>query len=391
LPASFTNEQRGAIDRRDGSLLVRAGAGTGKTSVLVERFVRAVVDDGVPVEAILAITFTEKAAAELKERVRARFLELDERERAREAEAAWISTIHGFCSRILRAHALTAGIDPEYRVLGEWEAERAALDAFDLALEDFLRDGADPDRLEMVAAYSPDRLRDMVRTAYSRLRSRGLRWPSLPEVEPPRAGAEREALEAAARAALADIGSKTTGVQVARESERLERCLDSLAGLSDGEIPEPGALGELELKGTAKALSSPACGEYRRALDAWTRLCADHKEWRDHTLLRVLLELYGDRYGRSKRERSGLDFEDLELIARDLLRDHPGLREQYAGRFAHLMVDEFQDTNPLQNETTSSGSATSTSRSTASATRTSRSSDGTTSAPGWPGAPRASP
>ena len=71
----LTAEQGRAVERRDGSLLVRAGAGTGKTTVLVERFVRAVTEDGVEVDRILAITFTEKAAAEMKSRVRARFLE----------------------------------------------------------------------------------------------------------------------------------------------------------------------------------------------------------------------------------------------------------------------------------------------------------------------------
>ena len=104
----LTPEQARAVDRRDGSLLVRAGAGTGKTTVLVERFVRAVSEDGVGVEQVLAITFTEKAAAEMKTRVRRRFLELGHRADARAAEGAWISTIHGLCARILRAHALSA-------------------------------------------------------------------------------------------------------------------------------------------------------------------------------------------------------------------------------------------------------------------------------------------
>ena len=113
----LTPEQERAVERRDGSLLVRAGAGTGKTTVLVERFVRAVTEDGVGVESILAITFTDKAAAEMRTRVRRRFLELGRQEEARASESAWISTIHGFCSRVLRAHALSAGIDPDFRVL----------------------------------------------------------------------------------------------------------------------------------------------------------------------------------------------------------------------------------------------------------------------------------
>ncbi|MDQ3648081.1 MAG: UvrD-helicase domain-containing protein, partial [Actinomycetota bacterium] len=188
-----TEQQQSAVDRRDVSLLVRAGAGTGKTSVLVERFVRAAVDDGVEVERILAITFTEKAAAEMKARARARLMELGRRDLAREAEGAWISTIHRFCSRVLRTHALSAGIDPDYRVLDELESERLGLAAFDDALELFLGDPSRPERLELVAAYTPDKLRDMVRTAHSRLRSRGERYPSVDPLEAPDAAAEARA------------------------------------------------------------------------------------------------------------------------------------------------------------------------------------------------------
>jgi ATP-dependent helicase/nuclease subunit A len=346
----FTPEQRAAIDRREGSLLVRAGAGTGKTSVLVERFVRAVVDDGVAVDGVLAITFTEKAAAEMKGRVRARFAELGRREEARAAEGAWISTIHGFCSRVLRAHALTAGIDPDYRVLDQLEAERVGLDAFDRALEDFLADGAEAVRLEMVAAYTPDRLRDMVRTAWSRLRSKGERRPSLPEAEPPRAAEERERLDEALEHALADLGAAGDGATVERELERLERCREALAALAPGALAEPDAIACFALKGNARALRSPACEAYREAHAAYAALCEASRSFRDRALLRDLMGLFGDHYDRLKRSRSGLDFEDLQLVARDLLRDHRGLRQQYSGRFDHVLVDEFQDTNPLQNE-----------------------------------------
>ncbi|HEX6618999.1 MAG TPA: UvrD-helicase domain-containing protein, partial [Solirubrobacteraceae bacterium] len=112
MTRAFTPEQQGAIDRRDGDLMLSANAGSGKTSVLVERFVASVVHDGLRADQVLAITFTEKAAGELRARVRARLLELGHREAAREAEAAWITTFHGFCARILRAHAVAAGLDP---------------------------------------------------------------------------------------------------------------------------------------------------------------------------------------------------------------------------------------------------------------------------------------
>ena len=325
----LTPEQRRAVERRDGSLLVRAGAGTGKTTVLVERFVQAVVEDGTEVDQVLAITFTEKAAAEMKSRVRRRFLELGRREDARAAESAWVSTIHGLCARILRAHALSAGIDPAFRVLDELEADRIATDAFDGALERFM--GEDPDRIEMVAAYSPDRLRDMVRTAYSHLRSRGQRRPRLEATRPPVPAGEADRLEDAARAALAELAVAGGGKSVEK----------AIAAVEERE-PLPGS--------NARALCTPACDEYRDAHAAHTAYEVAEREHRDHTMLRELLDLYGERFERGKRDRAALDFEDLELVARDLLAADEALHEAYSSRFEHVLVDEFQDTNRLQNE-----------------------------------------
>jgi ATP-dependent helicase/nuclease subunit A len=98
---AFTDEQVVAIERREGDLLLDAGAGSGKTSVLVERFVRSVLEDEIDVGAILTITFTEKAAAEMRERIRRRLREMGPThpsadEAARATEGAFISTIHGF-------------------------------------------------------------------------------------------------------------------------------------------------------------------------------------------------------------------------------------------------------------------------------------------------------
>jgi ATP-dependent helicase/nuclease subunit A len=360
---TFTDEQRRAIGRREGALLVAAGAGSGKTSVLVERFAQAVLDDGVAVDAILAITFTEKAAAELKARVRDRFAAAGRHAEARAAEGAYISTIHGFCSTILRSHALAAGIDPEYRVLDQLEADRLGRDAFDGALAAFLHDDADPERLRLVAAYTPDKLAAMTRTAYGHLRSRGAESPELPEIDPPRPAGEPERLERAARAALAELEGAKDGVRVAEARERLERCLDLIRGgaaHADGGDGSgaPGTAADLDLPALKKvtvgrgagALKTDAFDEYRAALKALTALAAHQQELRDHALLRELLRSYGTRYARLKRDRSGLDFDDLELVVNRLLRDDWVVRERWATRFRHVMIDEFQDTNPLQNE-----------------------------------------
>jgi ATP-dependent helicase/nuclease subunit A len=347
---NLTDEQKRAIGRREAGLLVRAGAGTGKTTVLVERFVSAVVEDGAGVDSILAITFTEKAAAEMRGRVRKRFVDLGRREEARQAEAAWISTIHGFCSRVLRTHALAAGIDPEYHVLDEVEAERLGLEAFDAALEAFLPEDAPSERVELVAAYTPDKLRDMTRTTYSRLRSRGEVRPELPVAEPPAPRDERARLEAAAAAALRAVAG-LEGATVAKAVTALECCRMVFADLAPEAIAEPAALAALELKrGNVKALALAECDEYEHALAAYAALYKAHRAWRDQTLLRQLLSLYGERYAVRKLDRSALDFEDLELFTRDLLASQPGVREQYRERFSHVLVDEFQDTNRLQNQ-----------------------------------------
>jgi ATP-dependent helicase/nuclease subunit A len=344
----LTEQQERAVGRRDHSLMVRAGAGTGKTTVLVERFVQAVIEDEVPVDGILAITFTEKAAAEMRTRVRSRFVELDRRAEARAAESAWISTIHGFCARVLRAHALSAGIDPDFRVLGELESERIAADAFDGALQAFM--DADPERLEMVAAYTPDALRDMVRTAYSRLRSRGERHPRLAELPAPSVGGQAERLRHAIGAALRELGTAGAGVRVGEAIDKLERFAVVIDRMPAGALAEPGEFDDFALGRGAKALCTEPCVEYGDALTAYAALCGEHREHRDHGLMRALLELYDERYERGKRARSALDFEDLELLAQELLAGHEGLRRQYAERFAHVLVDEFQDTNPLQNK-----------------------------------------
>ncbi|HET9674133.1 MAG TPA: UvrD-helicase domain-containing protein, partial [Gaiellaceae bacterium] len=96
-------EQRSAIDAR-GRVFLSAGAGTGKTAVLVERFVEAVCDRGVDVGSILVITYTRKAAGELRTRIRRQLRERGRHDLARELDGAWIGTIHGFCARLLRAY-----------------------------------------------------------------------------------------------------------------------------------------------------------------------------------------------------------------------------------------------------------------------------------------------
>jgi ATP-dependent exoDNAse (exonuclease V) beta subunit len=175
----LTDEQERAVASRQASLLLAAGAGSGKTSVLVERFVRAVREDGIAPGRILAITFTERAAGELRRRVRSRMLELGEREAARETEAANVCTFHSFCARLLRIHPMQAGVEPGFEILEEGIAARLRTLAFSDALGDFLA-GERPEAVDLAAAYGADPLRAMVLGAYAQLRSQGQAQPHLP-------------------------------------------------------------------------------------------------------------------------------------------------------------------------------------------------------------------
>jgi ATP-dependent exoDNAse (exonuclease V) beta subunit len=261
---TLTSEQQEAVRRRAEPILLSAAAGSGKTSVLVERFVQAVCEDGLAPAAVLAITFTERAAGELRARVRARLLELGDREAARDTETAFIGTFHGFCARLLRAHPLPAGLDPEFEILDAGQSARLRERAFEDSLVAFLADG-DGDAVDLLAAYGVDIVRQMIEQVHGELRSRGERRPRLPE---PDAGPDAGQTE---REAVLAVG-----------------------------------------------------------------------------LLDRLLGLFGERYERLKEQRNGLDFDDLELIAGELLAGNQGLRDSWSERFELLMVDEFQDTNPRQ-------------------------------------------
>ena len=345
---AFTAEQSEAIRRRDGSLLLEANAGSGKTSVLVERFVRSVLEDGVAPSRILAITFTERAAGELRARVRQRFVEFGRRDAARETEAAWVSTIHGFCTRVLRAHAIAAGLDPSFTVLDEAAARPLHDRAWDEALARLLAGPHGGAALDLVAAYDPDRLRMQIVHAHDALRSGGQTRPALPR---PQGLADPHALRAPLRAAVAAAAADLVGAgdikTVVAAREKLRQCGDRLDATPPDELASP-ALAQLAFKGQAKALGTAACETYRAALAAYADACRDARAADAVALLDELLGDYADAYAEAKRARAALDFDDLELHARDLLEQEPALRRSYAERFERVMVDELQDSNPLQ-------------------------------------------
>ncbi len=335
-----TPEQARAIEADARDVLVEAGAGTGKTGVMVDRYCRLVCDLEVPADAVLAFTFTDKAAAELRQRIRTALAQRAAAGSQRAAEllatigGAWVTTIHGFCSRLLAAHPVAAGIDPRFRVLDAPEAERAAREAFDDALAEFLADG-DADRERTVAAFEIGGLRAVVVGAHAELRSRGEaepRLPAPPEPDP----------EAAVRR-LAAIAAETLEELKPTDSNRelVERALERLGGSAGA--PGLDELTALQTGSRAKSMTA-----YREAIDAAVARTAEAGEGGEaYRHVAELLALFDRRFDAVRERREGLDFEDLQLRAARLLeREEVG--DAYRERFSHLLVDEFQDTNRLQ-------------------------------------------
>jgi ATP-dependent helicase/nuclease subunit A len=325
-------EQAAAIAAR-GDVFLSAGAGTGKTSVLVERFAAAVCDDGLDVESVLVITYTKRAAAELKARIRDALRQRGRFELARSLDGAWISTIHGFCNRLLKTYPFQAGLDPRFRELDEAQASVIRGEAFDEALDRFCA-GGEEERLRLLATYRADGLRRMLIGVYETLRAAG-RELVLELGERPPLDERLAQLRVAARC-LADDADAT---ELARANAT--RLLELVAG-------EP--LPERLLDLSPHRARGERAASYEEARQAVEQAALDELAAHDRDLLQTLLDGFAGAYAAAKARESALDFEDLQLQARDLLRDHADIRAKEALRFRAIMVDEFQDTNRLQCE-----------------------------------------
>ncbi|MDE2976162.1 MAG: UvrD-helicase domain-containing protein [Acidobacteriota bacterium] len=383
----------------DESQLVEAAAGTGKTTVLVERLV-AILEQGLgKVDGLAAVTFTRKAAGELKLRLREeldkRLLELraagevGERTDNLEAaisrlEEASIGTIHSLCAEILRERPVEAGVDPGFGELAEDEAPRLFNRAFRRWIEEQLESMPPGLRRELarltVGQWSPrrpplDQLRD---TAW-----RLVEWRDFPASwRRPEFDREAEIADLAARVErLADL------LRHGRRGDILRRGLDRVvelaawiarareleasgsSGAGAGEEGGEALLDQLEarfveLRRRLSGFGAPRKGRggfaegvaREQIWELWKRLEERLEEFVEAAnadlvaLLRDELAGAVERYEEAKSALGKLDFHDLLIKARDLLRLDGAVRTHLQRRYSHLFIDEFQDTDPLQAE-----------------------------------------
>jgi ATP-dependent exoDNAse (exonuclease V) beta subunit len=346
----FTPRQLEAIDisHTGQDMCVVAGPGSGKTRVLVERY-RRLVEAGVAPQRILAITFTEKAARNMKERLAEAFRTMPGRRR--ELEQANISTIHGFCARLLRENSVAAGIDPEFRVLDARQATIMQRQAANDVLDRMFADQPEAMRRLMRGLASPELARELP-GVYDAMRSAGFRADELRGFVMQGATGFRELREALAAVA----GEKPTGWSLS-QAARLREVVDAaahLAALSDGPLTAEHfrAIDEFPTNLRALKQNSSIANFLQTVKDEivpelYRTLLTQYYSRERETLIE-LVERFDQLYGERKRAIGVLDYADLEAFAVRLLEESLQVRRHVRDQFQHVLMDELQDTNGQQ-------------------------------------------
>ena len=339
----FTPAQRAAIEVAAPPLdtCVVAGPGSGKTTVLVEHF-RQLVEAGASPQRILAITFTEKAAANM----RAKLAEACPEIRA-ELERAWVSTVHGFCARLLKENAVFAAVDPEFSVADANESWRLQQESIAAAVEELFKEQPAAVRA-LIRGLSAFDFEEALLSAYDAMRSAGKRVEDLAGFAEPRGTGMADfaftAAELAADPATTWSYAQQQHLAEIRESaERIVHAsgpLEALRALA----AFPANLRKSK-SGTAAYLLVKTLKD--QAAKLTYSLITELYRHERRTLFDILQRF--DQIYRRRKERAGtLDFADLEGCAvRFLDRDRPA-RARLKDQFDHILMDEFQDTNPQQ-------------------------------------------
>jgi ATP-dependent helicase/nuclease subunit A len=379
-------EQLPAVTTWGRDVMVTAGAGAGKTLTLVARYL-ALLAEGCPLRGAIAITFTEKAAREMRNRVRdevRRYLEtagLPAAERDRwqevysELDAARISTIHGLCAEILRSHPAEAAVDPRFDVLDEGQGNLLRRQAVD---ETLAWVAEDPELVPLFELLGERGFRDTLNTL---LRRRLEATETFAGLSGDVLGHWQAALVTRQTGALAELLASPTwqetaatvqdaGANQADDLLEIQRraAADALAEAAtvkelDGRLAALARLAALNLTG-GKAKAWP--GGKDQVTEVKAALKALRELWKGAVLLQLTLtpldealatampglracfQFAHDRYTAAKRERDTLDFDDLEAGALALLEINPAVRARWQAETAALLVDEFQDTNDRQ-------------------------------------------
>lgn len=357
-----TPEQAAAVSRAE-NLVVTAGAGAGKTRVLVERFLRILADPAVDLEQVVAITFTDKAAAEMRDRVRATLRERArtggaEAQRARtllgRLERARISTFHSFCQSLLRAYPVEAVVDPEFQVADELTAGTLLAEVVATALDVALMTPDEP-VVELLSRFSRDAVTEALADLIRQMRNLGLAPATVREQT--RATLAEQADPTPHVAALQKAVDDLLAAKASARGQEMQRQVrEAWVALAPrlGELEGPGAtelvraLGNMISGIDARSLPKEAVQAARAQVAALGARLNNTAAGALAEALLGLAERAWAEYAAAKGAAGVLDYGDLIAHLRHLLETHPGVRAEQSAQKLRFLVDEFQDTDPQQ-------------------------------------------
>ena len=371
--SELTKSQKDAVTYLDSDLIVSAGAGTGKTRVLVNRFLFLVVEKGIGVDDILALTFTEKAAAEMKKRISEAFEKEDRVNEKRLVENAYISTIHGFCARLLRENPFEAGIDPDFVVIDDINRLIMMEEIFDEILESGNEELAD-----LIDRYDEKEIRGALLNYIFLNRCLGRKPERIKEILKQKTLLNDNLREKIDKI-LFDMQEKVIDKAKALENfstdgeiENYRTEILSIVRELDKSKPKKKVLSSLydyfsEINLRAGRRNDEDCKSIKDIIKN-IKECLTQYKIPDSSLfeinnaaleedinkniipfLKVALKFW-ENYNKRKYKEGMLDYEDLEIITRDLLTDNETVRNDYKSKFKHILIDEFQDINTIQKE-----------------------------------------
>lgn len=352
-------EQIDAIENINCNLAVNAGAGTGKTWVLTERFLY-ILDHGnleknKEIESIVAITFTNKATQEMKDRIRQairkRFNEDGKWKRFYiEMEKANISTIHSFCGNILRDNALQLNLDPSFTILDKEKADRILITTInDILIEELETDENLFNMMILLKIGNLEKIRDELKSIYTKIRNGGYTIEYVRQ----KTKSYLDSIDVAEKdEILNDIKEKFIYLM---ENTRSNSKFNKIKGqdewirFSEGTYSKEELLPILEYlyKNIGKNTKlNDTIEELKNSFEKAFSIYEKDFSWCYDIVFRLLGKI--DReYMRRKEEISSLDYEDLQFLVLKLLEDE-SMRKKYQNKYRYIMIDEFQDTNELQ-------------------------------------------
>ena len=359
----YTPGQEKTIKTLDKPLFVAAGAGSGKTFTLTQRIVWALKEgsgaDGKPylnsLDQALIITFTNAAATEIKERVREALEKEGLHGAALQVDDAWISTIHGMCSRILKIHALDLGLDPEFEIINDMTRNQLV----NISIEEVLRElSQDESYAEFLSTYAGNRdaLKSRIETLISYAQSSPVGMDAISfvgdssDLEVLKAELENlcgalEALKGAIAATKPDEVEQLQSVQ-SELSSKLQQHL--FLSLTDFDQAFWDTLQKALKIGRSSKEIKIVKDEAAYQLKVCSSLFGLIQDTFEGQCLKDVTEQVYKLFKQKKRAVGGLDNDDLLHLTAKVFEEHPEIAAVYTDKFKLVMVDEFQDTDQQQ-------------------------------------------